>query len=90
MADSGARYALTRNALEIMTAWAAEGNSTDFAMQRLSVILTERGGDPRDGTAELLAGFVNLCGAILMDEATMTGEDEATILQRVAIKVADK
>ena len=76
---------LTRQAVAIMTAWVDSGEDPSFGIETLTDILEERGdGDVFTGAIEVIGGFVNLTGLLMIQRYKDTGEDERATLQRVA------
>lgn len=77
-----------RNAIDVMTAWATEQDSSDFAADRVREYLA----GPDEGV-EFVVGLVSLCGWVLVRLAGVEGEsgnatpDEIrAILQDIARK----
>ena len=76
---------LTREAVAIMTAWVESGEDPSFGIRTLTEILEERGeGDVFTGAIEVIGGFVNLTGLLMVQRYWDTGQDERATLQRVA------
>lgn len=76
---------LTRQAVAIMTAWGDGGDDTSFGIETLTDIIQERGkGDVWTGAIDVISGFVNLTGLLLVQRFKDTGEDERATLQLVA------
>ena len=76
---------LTRQAVAIMTAWVDSREDPSFGIETLTDILEERGdGDVFTGAIEVIGGFVNLTGLLMIQRYKDTGEDERATLQRVA------
>ncbi len=76
---------LTREAVAIMTAWVNSGDDPSFGIQTLTDILQERGeGDAFTGAIEVIGGFVNLTGLLMVQRYQDTGQDERATLQQVA------
>ena len=72
-----------------MTAWVDSGDDASFGMQTLTDILEERGdGDVFAGAIEVIGGFVNLTGLLMVQRYEDTGEDERATLQRVAANIS--
>jgi hypothetical protein len=79
---------LTREAITIMTAWADSGDDPSFGIQTLTDILEERGeGDVFIGAIEVIGGFVNLTGLLMVQRYRDTGQDERATLQQVAVEI---
>jgi len=76
---------LTRQAVAIMTAWVDSSEDASFGIETLTDILQERGdGDVFVGAIEVISGFVNLTGLLMVQRYRDTGEDERATLQMVA------
>ncbi|MFL6081114.1 MAG: hypothetical protein ACJ714_14390 [Ornithinibacter sp.] len=76
---------LTREAVAIMTAWVDSSDDPSFGIETLTDILQERGeGDVFRGAIEVIGGFVNLTGLLMVQRYRDTGQDERATLQRVA------
>jgi hypothetical protein len=76
---------LTRQALAIMTAWLDGGGDSSFGIETLTDILQERDdGDVFTRAVEVIGGFVNLTGLLMIQRYRDTGEDELVTLQLVA------
>jgi len=68
-----------------MTAWVDSGEDGDFGIETLTDILQERGnGDVFAGAIEVIGGFVNLAGLLMVQRYRDTGQDELATLQSVA------
>ncbi len=79
---------LTRDAVAIMTAWVDGTQDASFGIQTLTDILVERGeGDAFTGAIEVISGFVNLTGLLMVQRYRETGQDERATLQRVAADI---
>jgi hypothetical protein len=79
---------LTREAIAIMTAWVDSGDDPSFGIQTLTDILEERGeGDVFIGAIEVIGGFVNLTGLLMVQRYRDTGQDERATLQQVAVDI---
>ena len=79
---------LTREAVAIMTAWVDSGDDASFGIKTLTDILQERGeGDAFTGAIEVISGFVNLTGLLMVQRYRDTGQDERATLQRVAAHI---
>jgi hypothetical protein len=79
---------LTRDAVAIMTAWVDSTDDPSFGIETLIDILQERGdGDAFTGAIEVISGFVNLTGLIMVQRYHDTGQDERATLQRVAADI---
>ncbi len=80
---------LTREAIAIMTAWMDSGDDPAFGIQTLTGILEERGeGDVFIGAIEVIGGFVNLTGLLMVQRYQDTGQDERATLQQVAVDIS--
>ncbi len=72
----------TRWAIDVMTAW-MDDRDDDLLRQRIESYLAEH-----DGGVSLSAGFVNLCGLLLMGLEALIGKDGQEILQTIAMTVS--
>ena len=80
---------LTREAVAIMTAWVESGDDATFGIRTLTDIVEERGnGDVFAGAIEVLGGFVNLAGLLMVQRYKDTGQDERATLQLVAADIS--
>lgn len=79
---------LTRQAVAIMTAWVDDGGDSSFGIETLTNILQERDdGDVFKGAVEVIGGFVNLTGLLMIQRYRDTGQDELATLQQVAADI---
>ena len=79
---------VTREAVAILTAWVDSADDPAFGIQTLTDILEERGqGDVFTGAIEVISGFVNLTGLLMVQRYGDTGHDERATLQQVAADI---
>ena len=72
-----------------MTAWVDGHDDASLGIETLTDILQERGnGDVFTGAIEVIGGFVNLTGLLMIQRYRETGEDERATLQRVAADIS--
>ena len=80
---------LTRQAVAIMTAWMDSGDDSSLGTETLTDILQERDdGDVFKGAIEVIGGFVNLTGLLMIQRYRDTGQDELATLQLVAADIS--
>ncbi len=74
--------------IELMTAWAGGGRSTDFFIERLKLMSDEarQDGDKEgiQGFGDAFLGIAELAGYMLIRLAQLTGVTEEEVLQRIA------
>jgi len=79
---------LTRQAVAIMTAWVDSEGDSSFGIETLTDILQERDdGDVFTGAVEVIGGFVNLTGLLMIQRYRDTGQDELATLRLVAADI---
>jgi hypothetical protein len=74
-------------AVELLTAWAGGGRSTDFLGERVKAISYEQG---HEGVVRSMAGLINVGGYILVWLSQLTGKPEEEILQTIALHFHDR
>ena len=80
---------LTRQAVAIMTAWVDSGEDSTLGIKTLTDILQERDdGDVFKGAIEVIGGFVNLTGLLMIQRYRDTGQDELATLQLVGADIS--
>lgn len=80
---------LTRQAVAIMTAWMDNQGDSTFGIQTVADILEDRqDGDLFTAAIEVIGGFVNLTGLLMLQRYSDTGQDERTTLQLVAADIS--
>jgi hypothetical protein len=68
-----------------MTAWLDSEGDSSFGVETLTDILQERDdGDVFTGAVEVIGGFVNLAGLLMIQRYRDTGQDELGTLRLVA------
>lgn len=72
-----------RRAIELMTAWAGGGRSTDFMIERIAKIGDE---DGQEGFAQTFTGLTNLAGYLLIRLSQHTGKSVEELLQLIALE----
>jgi hypothetical protein len=74
--------------IELMTAWAGGGRTTDFAGERLRALLDEADtrADKAVASGKALAGVMAVAGASVSWLAQLTGRTEEEVLQEIAKK----
>lgn len=72
----------TRWAIDVMTAWAQDGDA-DFVHDRVDCYLAEPQGSPG-----LITGLINLSGLLLMGMEATTGKSPTEILQAIASTIS--
>jgi hypothetical protein len=70
-------------AIELMTAWAGGGSSTDFMIERIAKIGDEEG---QMGYAQTFTGLTSLAGYLLMRLTQLTGKSAEELLQLIALE----
>jgi len=79
---------LTRQAVAIMTAWMDCEDDSSLGTETLTDILQERAdGDVFKGAIEVIGGFVNLTGLLIVQRYRETGEDELATLQMLGANI---
>jgi hypothetical protein len=80
--DAGAddKYEWTRQAIDVMTAWAAPGETAGFAASRVAAYT----GAERQGAMKLTVGFINLIAILLLQIEDLSGSDIHSILRDAA------
>jgi hypothetical protein len=79
---------LTHQAVAIMTAWLDSEGDSSFGIETLIDILQERDdGDVFTGAVEVIGGFVNLTGLLMIQRYRDTGQDELATLRLVAADI---
>ena len=81
---SDEQRACAQNAVEVMTAWAGGGRSTEFLQERLADIGSR--GDNRMEFARTFTGLVHVAGDLLVRLAQQTGTAEEELLQEMALR----
>jgi hypothetical protein len=80
---------LTRQAVAIMTAWLECEGDSRFGIQTIADILDDRDdGDLFTAAVELIAGFVNLTGLLMLQRYSDTGQDEGSTLRLLAADIS--
>jgi hypothetical protein len=80
---------LTRQAVAIMTAWVDSGEDSALGIKTLTDILQERDdGDVFKGAIEVIGGFVNLTGLLMIQRYRDTGQDELATLRLVGADIS--
>jgi hypothetical protein len=72
----------TLRAIELMTAWAGGGRSTEFMVERIAKIGKEEG---QEGFVQAFVGLVNVAGYMLVRLSQVTGKTEEELLQLIAL-----
>lgn len=82
---------LTHQAVAIMTAWMDSEGDPAFGIQTVTDILQERDdGDLFTAAIEVIGGFVNLTGLLMLQRHSDTGQDERATLQMVAADISSE
>ncbi len=72
-----------------MTAWVDSGEDSTLGIKTLTDILQERDdGDVFKGAIEVIGGFVNLTGLLMIQRYRDTGQDELATLQLVGADIS--
>jgi hypothetical protein len=69
-------------AIELLTAWAGGGRSTDFLAERVRTISYEQG---HEGVVRSMVGLINVSGYMLVWLSKLTGKPEEEVLQAIAL-----
>jgi hypothetical protein len=80
---------LTRHAVAIMTAWMDDEGDSRFGIETVADILADRDdGDLFRAAVEVIGGFVNLTGLLMLHLYSETGQDENETLQLLAAEIS--
>lgn len=77
-----------RMAVEIMATWTADAdNANEVVPQHLNLLMQE-GATPVEAAVQLIYGFVNLTGLLLVQRLAEQGTPEEQTLQEIALRFA--
>ena len=78
--ELGEKGEWTRQAIDVMTAWATHDEGYSFAADRVAAYAAES----HEGTMKLTVGFINLTAILLLQLRHQTGADVHALLREAA------